>query len=54
MQLVLIWHGGLSAGRKSSVDICKDLCGFEELGPFQGRLIYKGKHKSVRTRGVDF
>jgi hypothetical protein len=53
VRVQLVWHGALSACRKGSVDICKDVCAFEELGPFQGRLVYRGKHKSVRTRGLD-
>jgi hypothetical protein len=25
------------------MDVRKDICGFEDLGPFQGRLVYKGE-----------
>lgn len=37
----VIWDGSLAAGRGGSVDICEDVCRFEELGTLQRRLFYK-------------
>jgi hypothetical protein len=39
VQLVWIWDGALAAGGGGGVDIRKEVCGFEELGPLQWRLV---------------
>ena len=39
----VIWDGGLAAGGGGGVDLCEEVCRFEELGTLQRRLFYKKK-----------
>jgi hypothetical protein len=37
----VIRNGGLAAGGGGGVNICEEVCGFEELGALQWRFFYK-------------
>jgi len=52
----IIRDGRLAAGGGSSMDVRKDICGFEELGPFQGRFVCKsakGRPKGMLRMSTD-
>lgn len=39
VQVFVLWDGTLAAGRGRGMDICKEVFGFEELGPFRWGLV---------------
>ena len=50
----IIWDGSLAAGCGGSMNICEEVCRFEELGTLQRRLFYQKKGRTLMSIGSDF
>lgn len=46
IRVQVLWDGGLAAGGRGSMDICKEIFGFEKLGSLQWCLVCKGRKKA--------